>query len=937
MNTYDRNEVVRTLNLFVGQGGIAEIRILNAFGVKGRNDAGYFDNFSQAAGALQQYANSPKNPGIYFVLNPFSPELMARAANRFEERAKETTQDSDVVRRRWLFIDCDPKRKTGISSTEEEWQAAKSRAEDVAAWLTKEHGFPEPIMASSGNGFHLHYQIDIEAGDESKEMIRNCLRAIAAKFDDSAVTIDTKVFNAARICKLYGTMARKGDSTADRPHRLSEIVSVPDSREEVSTLALFGLAGSAPIEQKPQPAKKPAKKSAKSGSSPLDRCRGYLDKVPGAVSGESGHDWTFHAACIAVIDFSLSIEDSLPLLQEWNQKCEPPWSDSELMHKLESADKLPDERGRALQTNREKWEHEQELILRTSGKAEPVDKLAYDKKILSEIGIVYCSETENAEIEVFSSEFRKFSTIKDPAKLTYTKLLQLAGTPARMKVSQSSADDDGKPYSMNEVRNAMAMVAGAGKRGSEKLGAGIWRLNDKVVMANGSHLAVYDGSKLTRIESAVFGDNVFDIGGHEEWFDFSEVSGWINREDRDWVYSAIIELCSILEQWCFKIANPEENQQICAEILGSLIVASFIQSFWVFRPMVFLLGESNCGKSTLFELLCGEESDPLNKGLMGSLAIYSANQSAAGIRQAAERSSRPVFVDEFEKGRHRTEILELLRGASRGSQSIRGSAGQKAVITKLAFMAWAASTESGLVKQVDQNRWIQIQMIPPDQSKMGKLRLPSVEEIQSLRSKIIAASVVIGNDARTMVDTLMANRPRTIDHRICQIFAVPAAVFGTMTGMPQDVAVESYKRMLNTYDQGQVEKDQETTLETILTSPVRVHGGEKSLLSIIQVANCINAHDMVASEELLATHGMRIVEKFENSQATKFLFIAHRVTSRTLLRNSPLEGVKIDELLLRLPGAFRAVQKLTGKPMRGVMVPFLLCVPAEEPDLFCST
>lgn len=932
---YDRNQVVRTLDMFIGKGGIAEIRILNAFGVKGRNDSGYFDNFAQAAGALQQYAMNPKNPGIYFVLNPFSPELMARASNRFEERAKDTTQDSDITRRRWLFIDCDPKRKTGISSTEEEWQAAKSRAESVAEWLTQEYGFPEPVTASSGNGFHLHYRIDLEAGDESRDMVKNCLRAIAAKFDDDAVTIDTKVFNAARICKLYGTMARKGDSTADRPHRMSEILTVPSTLQEVPAITLLSLAGAAPVEVKPQP-KKPAKKSAKTGNSPVDRCRAYLDKVPGAISGESGHDWTYHAACIAIIDFNLSFDEAFPLLMEWNQKCEPPWSESELMHKLESVDKLPDERGRALQTNREKWEHEQELILRASGKGEKLEQFAFDKKLLADIGIVYCCETETTEIEIFSSAFRKFTTIKDPAKLTYPKLLQMAGEPAQKHVNQTS--EDCKQYSMNQVRNAIALVAGSGKRGSEKLGAGIWRLNDKIVMANGSHLAVYDGSKLVRIESAVFGNSVFDIGGNDEWFDFADVASWINREERDWVYSAIIELCAILEQWCFKVANPDEkNHQICAEILGSLIVASFIQSFWTFRPMVFLLGESNCGKSTLFELLCGEESDPTNKGLMGSLAIYSANQSAAGIRQAAERSSRPVFIDELEKGKHRVEILELLRGASRGSQSIRGSAGQKAVITKLAFMAWAASTESGLMKQVDQNRWIQIQMVPPDQAKMGKLKLPSVEEIQILRNKLIAAAVVIGMDSRLMVDTLMANRPRSIDHRICQIFAVPGAVFATMTGMPQESAVEAYKRMLNTYDQGSVEKDQDTTLETILTSPVRMHGSEKSLLSILQVANTLSSSDMIACEELLATHGMRIIEKHENRQTLKFLFIAHRVTSRTLLKGSPLEGVKIDELLLRLPGASRAIQKITGKPMRGVMVPYHLCVPPEEPDLFCST
>ena len=945
-SVYERSEVIRALNLFVGKGGIAEIRIMNAFGVKGRNDSGYFDNFAQAAGALQQYAMSPKNPGIYFVLNPFDAELMARASNRFQERANDTTQDVDIKSRRWFFIDCDPKRKTGISSTEAEWEAAKVKAEAVREWLASELSFPMPVLCSSGNGFHLHYQIDLPADDESRDMVKNCLRALAAKFDDDAVTIDTKVFNAARICKLYGTMARKGDHTDHRPHRMSQILEAPEQLECVSVFSLLELSQMAPPEKVRTPAPA-AKKERKAGKTPADRARAYLSKVPGAIAGQSGHDWTYHAAALLVIDFGLQIEEALPIFQEWNETCQPPWSDSELMHKLESVDGLPDERGAALKTNRQKWEEEQEAkqeAIRAKapkpeepGAAVPepakLDPLAYDRKILKDIGIVYCCETESMDIEVFSSVFRKFSVIRDPGKLTYAKLLQIAGPLASKLVSENSADE-GKTYNMGTVRNALAIVAGGGKRGSEKLGAGIWRLNDAVMIVNGDHAAIFDGKSLRKIDSAVYEDNVFDLGSHEHWFDFDQVAGWINRDDREWIYSAILELCGILEQWCFKIADPDENPQICAEILASLIVASLIQSFWIFRPMVFLLGESNCGKSTLIQLLCGEESNPLDSGLIGSLAIHSSNQSAAGIRQMAEKSSRPVFVDEFEKGKHRTEILELLRGASRGSQSIRGTAGQKAVTTKLAFMAWAASTESGLVKQVDQNRWIQIQMVPPESAKMGKLKLPTVEETDALRNKLVAAAIVIGNDARALVDALMTARPRNTEHRICQIFAVPAAVFATMTGMPEEVAIENYKRMLNTYDHGQVEKDQDTTLEIILTSPIRMNGGEKSLLSLLRVADSSYAGDSIQCEEVLATHGIRVYEKFENGQAAKYLFMVHRTISRTLLKGSSLEGVKIDDLLLRLPGAQRAVQKISGKPMRGVLVPFALCIPEDEPDLF---
>lgn len=631
-----------------------------------------------------------------------------------------------------------------------------------------------------------------------------------------------------------------------------------------------------------------------------------------------------------VADSLIGIASSIHVLELPN--CQPKWGLDDWLQAGNTLEALS-----ALMKSAEEWGPESKLTTEVHKEDEPLMKspLENHKRILNSIGIVYCAETEDMDIEIFSSTIRKFSKIKDPGKLTYSRLLQIAGYTAEAKI-RASNDDPGE-FSMGEVRNAMAVIASHGKRGGEKLGAGIWRLDNKIVLANGSHICVFDGKHIEKRETAVFEDNVFDIGSHEEWFNFEDVAYWINREDRDWVYSSILELTKILEQWKYKIANPDENAQICAEILASLVVASIIQSFWVFRPMVFLLGESNCGKSTLMQLLCGEESNPNDNGLIGTLAIYSSSQSAAGIRQMVERSSRPVFIDEFEKGKHRTDILELLRGASRGSQTIRGSSHQRAVVTKLAFMAWAASTESGLVKQVDQNRWIQIQMIPPDSSQMGKLRLPPVDEIDTLRNKLIAAAVVIGNDARAMVDMLMANRPKSIEHRICQIFAVPAAVFATMTSMTSEVAIETYQRMLNTYDQGQVEKDQETTLETILTSPVRMHGSEKSLLSLIQLANFGNAKESMEFTEILATHGVRVIEKIEKSVVRKFVFMVHRVISRTLLRGSPLEGVKIEDLLLRLPGAFRSIQKISAKPMRGVMIPFEACIPPDEADLFAET
>jgi hypothetical protein len=62
-------------------------------------------------------------------------------------------------------------------------------------------------------------------------LVRRVLLALAERFNSAQVKIDASVFNPSRICKLYGTLACKGDSTADRPHRWSRLIEWPGSPE----------------------------------------------------------------------------------------------------------------------------------------------------------------------------------------------------------------------------------------------------------------------------------------------------------------------------------------------------------------------------------------------------------------------------------------------------------------------------------------------------------------------------------------------------------------------------------------------------------------------------------------------------------------------------------------------------------------------------------
>lgn len=73
------------------------------------------------------------------------------------------------------------------------------------------------------------------------------------------------------------------------------------------------------------------------GADPLERARLYAETLDPAISGNGGHNRAFYAACKIGPGFNLTVEQTLAVLAPWNQRCDPPWSDAELLHKVEDA------------------------------------------------------------------------------------------------------------------------------------------------------------------------------------------------------------------------------------------------------------------------------------------------------------------------------------------------------------------------------------------------------------------------------------------------------------------------------------------------------------------------------------------------------------------------------------------------------------------------
>lgn len=277
--------------------GVYEIRVIDCPDRPGGSyvstASGYYNDAAVAAKAIKQL-ESLSPPAIYASVNPVTNALLARAANRIVHRSKKTTAKPDVVRRRWLFVDIDAKRPSGISSTDDELAAAMTLSDSLLGAMRAE-GWPEPLRGMSGNGAYLFWRIDLANDDDAQNLVQRVLIAMADRFNTDGAEVDLTPFDANRICKVLGTVARKGDALVgvdgepDRPHRRSWFID-PDG--ELDLVTAEQLAAVAESIEEPEPAKSSPSMRVP-GWDPDQWLRDHNVPVANPMPYQGGRKWLF--------------------------------------------------------------------------------------------------------------------------------------------------------------------------------------------------------------------------------------------------------------------------------------------------------------------------------------------------------------------------------------------------------------------------------------------------------------------------------------------------------------------------------------------------------------------------------------------------------------------------------------------------------------------
>jgi hypothetical protein len=147
-----------------------------------------------------------------------------------------TTSDDEVIRINWLPIDIDPYRPSNVPSSTPELHAALARRDEVLDHLESLLGPGHCITGMSGNAAHILIRVDLPNDTPSRAAVKRIGDALVEQFSDPRETgsqiyspprvgLDSTVYNPARIWKIPGTIAVKGDLVAerDRIHRRSTI------------------------------------------------------------------------------------------------------------------------------------------------------------------------------------------------------------------------------------------------------------------------------------------------------------------------------------------------------------------------------------------------------------------------------------------------------------------------------------------------------------------------------------------------------------------------------------------------------------------------------------------------------------------------------------------------------------------------------------------
>ncbi len=260
-----------------------------------RAKSAYYESPDEMVGDFSTIIEWNATNDVYFGVSP---------------RETRGATDADVIECRTIFADFD-----------------NNTTVDEASQRIADAGFPPPtVLVCSGHGTHAYWRLEDEIDtDTFRQMQQGIARTLGS---------DPKVQNPSRVMRVPFT------HHVIKPGQAECFITDMHSERRYA-LDAFEFK---PVEPDSEPKASRHTFNRDDHPNAFERCSKYVEAMPPAISGQGGHDATFEVACTC-FRFGLSEHEARQILDTYNQRCEPPWSDRELEHKISEASRVVSESG----------------------------------------------------------------------------------------------------------------------------------------------------------------------------------------------------------------------------------------------------------------------------------------------------------------------------------------------------------------------------------------------------------------------------------------------------------------------------------------------------------------------------------------------------------------------------------------------------------------
>ena len=549
--------------------------------------------------------------------------------------------------------------------------------------------------------------------------------------------------------------------------------------------------------------------------------------------------------------------------------------------------------------------------------------LTKTEQILDRLGITVLGYTTNRtkSITCFNRQHKRQFDIPDITKWAYLNALQELGDVARDNITE---DPDKHPVllTMKEVKEALAYES-AHKilDKANTIGVGIWQIGGKLAMVGAGQWLLMNGS-LASFEAPSVAEKLIEFGSKEKsWYEELKIREYLpHATDAAWRSEFLKEFIGIFRRWDNWATTPEE-QDLRAELVTCLVLATWVQDIWGFRPWVAITGEANSGKSALFSFL--------NQYFGKLVAIFGVG-TEAGIRQQLGNTSGVLLLDEFETSPQRDKTLDWLKNSGGGASVVRGTPGHSAVSMSVKVLPWMGATEAGMKRETERSRYIVFSL--NSRVDMERFTLPTESEIEELKHKSLAILLRVWSRAKELEAYLCHHHAiKGVSHRYTETHAIPVALHSAILGEDYKECSERFSRVMApmlSHILFTTEAEHTTLVESIATAQVNIGRGEHRTVSDLLTSTSHSLGNGETPDAVLARFGIRkmlgsdfraVAPAPEPNQ--RYIFLAHKVVLRELLRHSEYSQKGIDQLLRRVRGAFTTQQRVGTVKSRGIAIP----------------